>query len=120
MANKREFKKYINAVAASVCEDMMIVYYNSAGVDKEKVENSIGKVLAAAEEARTNANTRFERTPGSFDNSHEYGKARLAFTNALFDKVNKDFRTALDEAIKEFNSAIPAGDKAANKAAATE
>lgn len=41
MANKREFKKYVETVGASVCEAMMATYYNEPSVDKKEITKAI-------------------------------------------------------------------------------
>ena len=51
MANKREFKKYVNVVSTSLVEDMMSVYYSINGVDPEKIDDAIISVLKAGESA---------------------------------------------------------------------
>ena len=82
MANKREFKKYVEAVGASACEAMMATYC-------------------------CNSNVTFDKGRKAFESANDYNKARNAFSKQLFDKINDDFGKQLDEAIKTFNAAIP-------------
>lgn len=117
MANKREFKKYATAVGASLCEDMMVYYYNVPGINKEEVEKGIGKVLAAVEQAVCNANVFFDKGRRGFESDKAYSKAKKEFFKKLFEKINSDFKATLDEAVKEFNAAVPASVKEENKAA---
>lgn len=116
MANKREFKKFIEAVGASVCDEMMVAYYNIDGADRDAIAKAIESVLVAVEKARVNAGTEFDRKPRSFDNEHEYRKAKTSFVKAMYKKVIADFSASIDAAVKAFNAAIPAEVKAANKA----
>lgn len=118
MANKRDFKKFTEASGASLCENMMIAYYNVEGIDKEKVEQAIGQVLTAVETALINSNIHFDKGPRAFENQGEYSKARNKFYRALFDKIDVEFDAALGSALKVFNAAIPAAAKEANKAIA--
>lgn len=118
MANKRDFKKFTEASGASLCESMMVAYYNVEGIDKEKVEQAIGQVLTAVETALINSNVHFDKAPRAFDNPGEYSKARNKFYRALFDKIDGEFDAALDAALKVFNAAIPAAVKETNKAVA--
>lgn len=119
MANKRTFKKAVSAVGDAVCEEIMINYYNTPGIDKSLVEKSLGKVISATEDAVCNANTYFDKGVKAFGGSvEEYSKAKKAFFKALFAQIQKDLSAKLEEAIKDFNAAIPAEVKAQNKAAA--
>jgi hypothetical protein len=120
MGNKRQFKKYVSALASGVCEDMMITYFNVEGVDAEKVNNSINTILDAASHAADCANLGFDRTPRSFEDRHQYAKARRAHYHALFNKLRNDYSEAIDRAIKEFNSAVPANAKENNRKLAAE
>lgn len=116
MENKREFKKYVDAVGGSITNEMMAAYYNIEGADREAISKAIQKVLCAVGTARCHANTYFDRGAKSFADKKEYAKARRAFFRALFNKINNDFAEAIQEALKEFNGAIPAAVKEANKA----
>lgn len=118
MANKREFKKYIDAVSASACSAMMENYYNVKGADKEAIDKAIEKVLCAAAAARSNANVFFDKGPKAFADKKEYTKAKEEFFTKLFDKISSDFTKELDDAIKTFNDAIPADVKQQQKAEA--
>lgn len=117
MANKREFKKYAEAIGASIVGDMMDTYYTVKGVDKEAVEKAIAKVLGATAAAKSNANVFFDRGMKSFESHLEYNKAKEQFFKALFRKISKDFNEEIDGALKEYNAAIPESVKAENKAA---
>lgn len=118
MANKREFKKYVEAIGASICDEMMIAYYNVEGIDREKVQSALGKVLGAVGMATSNANVFFDKSAKAFENPKEYGAAKREFFKKLFHKVATDFSATVDEALKEFNAAIPAAEKERLKAAA--
>ncbi len=120
MANKREFKKNIDAIGASVCEEMMTAYYNIEGADKKAIAASIENVLAAIEKAKDNANVFFDKGEKAFEDKKEYSKAKADFFKALFTKIENEFAEELNEAVKEFNKAIPAAEKAKNKEIAAE
>ncbi len=116
MANKRNFKKYVEAIGASICDEMMIAYYNMEGIDKEKVQSAIGKVLSAVGTATANANVFFDKGVKAFDTPKAYGVAKKDFFKKLFHKVATDFSATIDEALKEFNAAVPAEEKERLKA----
>lgn len=116
MANKREFKKYAEATGASVCEAMMLAYYNQQGIDKSAVEKAIAKVLGATAAAKSNANVTFDKGHKAFADLKEYSKAKEIFFAKLFEKINQDFNKEIDEAVKIFNAAIPQSVKDEQKA----
>ena len=120
MANKREFKKYVDALAAAACDEMMYSYYTVEGADKDAIAKAIEKVLVASEKARMNSNVYFDRGVKAFESEEAYIKAKREFFKALFKKVSGEFSTDMDAAIKEFNAALPAEEKARNKAAVAE
>lgn len=116
MANKRDFKKFVDALGATIIEKMMVAYYNCDGANTQAISDAAGKVLNAMEGAKTNSNIFFERGVRSFADHKEYSKAKRAFFKALFHKIVTDFDAQISEALKEFNAAIPAEVKAAQKA----
>lgn len=119
MANKREFKKFVEAVGASVCDEMMVAYYNVEGADRNAIAKAIEKVLLSINSARCNADVFFDRGPRSFGGDMKaYRKASQTFYKSLFKKITSDFSTSIDEALKEFNAALPAAEKEKNKVAA--
>ncbi len=107
MGNKRDFKKTIDAIGANVCNDMMVVYYNVDGVDKEAISNAIGKVLGAVGAAKSHANVFFDKGHRAFNDMKAYSQAKREFFRTLFKKINKDFTDEVNAALKEFNEAIP-------------
>lgn len=107
MANKREFKKYVEAVGASACDAMMATFYNVDGADKDAILKSLKMVLGAVGSARSNANVTFDKGVKAFDSPKEYGKAKKEFYSKMFVKINDDFSKDIDEALKVFNGAIP-------------
>lgn len=117
MENKREFKKYVEAVGASVVEEMMFVYYNEKGVDQDAIEKAIARVLGATAAAKSNANVCFDRGMRSFGNQVEYSKAKRQFFKALFKKISTEFAGEVNGAVNDFNAALPEDVKKANKEA---
>lgn len=118
MPNKREFKKYVDALGASIVEEMMVAYYNVEGADKKAIGNAVGTVLDAVEDAKDKANVYFDRGVKSFESAKEYGVEKRKFFKALFHKISTDFSGEIDSAIKTFNAALPEKVKEAQKAAA--
>ena len=116
--NKRDFKKYVESVGDSALASMVDVSETVESVDKAKVANAVEKVISAVAAAKTNADITFDKGVKAFNNLAEYSKAKKAFFKQLFTKIYDDFYKDLDEAVKEFNSAVPEEIKAENKAAA--
>lgn len=119
MANKRDFKKYADALGASVVDEMVSSYYNVNGADRDKIAEAIKIALGAVGKAKNNANVCFDKGAEAFEDVAAYGKAKRAFFKALFDKVETEFSEEINQALKVFNSALPAEEKARNKEAAS-
>lgn len=117
MANKREFKKYVDALGASACDEMMYAYYTVEGADKDAISKAIEKVLLATNKARMNSNVFFDKGVKAFNDVKEYSKAKDAFFKALFEKVSTEFSEEINSALKDFNAALPADEKQKNKEA---
>lgn len=115
--NKRDFKKYVESVGDSACAQMVDIFESYPNIDREKVANAVEKVISAVAAAKSNADVTFDKGVKAFANVVEYSKAKKAFFRQLFKKINEDFVNDLDEAVKEFNAAVPEEVKAENKAA---
>lgn len=116
--NKQQFKKAVEAVGASMCDEMMLVYYNVDGADRDKISEAVAKVLGATGAAKANANRFFDRGRKAFANPEEYKQAKAEFTKKLFEKIRKDFNDEISAALKLFNEAVPQSVKEANKVGA--
>lgn len=115
MANKREFKKYVDALGASIIDEMISAYHNVKGVDRDKIAEAMQKVLGAIGKAKNNSNIFFDRDPKAFESKADYAKNKKAFFRALFDKIETEFNEEINAALKLFNAALPAEEKARNK-----
>lgn len=113
--NKQQFKKAVEAIGASVCDEMMTVYYNEKGVDQDKISKAVAQMLGATAAAKSNANVFFDKGRKAFASDKEYMKAKHEFFKKLFNKIHEDFNRELSAALKLFNEAVPAEVKEANK-----
>lgn len=113
--NKQQFKKAVEAVGASICNEMMTVYYNEKGVDQDKISRAVAKVLGATAAAKSNANVFFDKGRKAFASDQEYSKAKHEFFKKLFNKIHEDFNKEISDALKLFNEAVPQAVKDANK-----
>lgn len=119
MPNKREFKKYVDALGASVVEEMMIAYSSVKDADKEKIGMAVGKVITAIEDAKNKANVYFDRGHKSFGGDLKaYSKGKKEFFRSLFNKIESEFGEEINGALKDFNAALPESFKKAQKEAA--
>lgn len=119
MPNKREFKKYADALGASVLDEMITAYHNVEGADRDKISEAVKLTLGAVAKAKDNANVYFDKGHRAFADMKEYSKAKRAFFRALFDKIETEFSEEINAALKTFNAALPAEEKERNKAFAT-
>lgn len=115
MPNKREFKKYSDALGASVIDEMISAYYNVKDVDRDNVAKAMEMTLGAIGKAKNNANITFDKGVKAFDNLKEYSEAKKKFFVSLFDKIETEFGEEVNQALHVFNSALPADEKARNK-----
>lgn len=116
MANKREFKKFVDELGASVIDEMVDAYSNVKGIDQDKIAEAMEKVLGAIGKARSNSNITFDRGMSAFGSKQGYSKAKKEFFEALFNKVETEFSEEVNQALKIFNSALPAEERERNKA----
>lgn len=108
MANKRDFKKYVDAIGGSIyTEFSTVLYENPKGLDKETLMQAIHTLLKAVGEARNNSNVFFDKGAKAFENRGAYEKAKRAFFKNLFDKINTEFSAGVEEAVKLFNKSVP-------------
>lgn len=115
MANKREFKKFVDALGADVIDEMISAYYNVEGADRDKIAKAMETVLGAIGKAKNNSNVYFDRGARAFENIEAYSKAKKEFFRKLFDKIEDEFNSDINAALKLFNEALPAEEKARNK-----
>lgn len=115
MANKREFKKYVDALGASVIDEMVIAFYNVKGADRDKISQAIETALGAVGKAKNNANVFFDKGVRAFENVSEYSKAKKEFFKTLFNKIESEFDEDINKSLKLFNDSLPSDEKARNK-----
>lgn len=113
MANKREFKKYVNAVCDNIISDMTYASLTLEGVDTKAIDDCCIDILKAGSLAIMKSNVKFDKTERAFDNKADYNKAKFHFFRELYKKTNKEFAASLNEAIKKFNTAVPSAAKEA-------
>lgn len=107
MANKRDFKKSVEALSSALADEMMASYYNEKEADREKISQAIAKVVAAMGKAKKSASKIFDKKVKEFDHLAAYNKAKAEFTRQNYDKAIADYNEALGEALKVYNEGMP-------------
>lgn len=107
MANKRDFKKSIDALSSALVDEMMASYYNVKDADREKISEAIKKIVAGMSRARTNSNQLFKKGVKEFEHLAAYNKAKAQFTKEKYKAAISEYNNALGEALKVYNEGMP-------------
>lgn len=113
MANKREFKKSVEALTSALVDEMMVSYYNVKEADRDKISEAIAKVIEAMGKSKKTAATAFDKGVKDFENLAAYNKAKAKFTKDQYEKAIADYNEALSEALKAYNEGMPKNEKQA-------
>lgn len=113
MANKRVFKKSVDALSSAIVDEMMASYYNEKEANRELISSAIAKVLKAMQEAKIETNKMFDKGVKDFDNMGAYNVAKMKFNREKYDKAIENFNNSLGEAMKDYNEAMPKNSKEA-------
>ncbi len=90
MANKRDLKKVINYVAGELLSECLCNKYLIPGVDVEKVDTLMGRIIAIQDEYLCRVNACGDKEPKA--------------VKAYYRKLREDFDKAIDEVLNELNS----------------
>lgn len=112
MANKREFKKSVEALCAAIVDEMSMSYYNAADANRDLISEAIKKVLGAMETARQDSNVLFKKGVKEFDNFAAYNAAKKKFYKENYNNAIAKFNDAIGEALKDYNKAVPTAEHA--------
>lgn len=107
MANKREFKKSVEALSSALVDEMMVSFYNVKDADQEKISNAISAIVEAMGKAVKTSNALFHKGVKEFENIEAYNKAKTDFTKEKYHKAIEEYNDALTEALKVYNEAMP-------------
>lgn len=107
MANKREFKKYVDTICNNLISEMTTACYLYDGIDVKQVDDAIVGLLRAGADALIKSNIKFDKIRGAFDNNHEYLAARNRFFREMYARINTEFTGAVTDAVHKFNVACP-------------
>lgn len=111
MANKREFKKSVEALSSALVDEMMANYYNEKDADRDKISKAITKIAMAMEVAKKTAGQLFNKGVKDFENLAAYNRAKSVFTREKYQEAIANYNEALGEALKIYNEAMPKNDK---------
>lgn len=115
MANKRELKKAIKTVCGDLAGECLVARDFVPNIDRKKMEEIIFKIADLQYSTIENVTFSFDKTAGSFDNKHDYKKARDAYFKKGYTKLTSEFNKSVEEIVRKMNSALPAAQKEANK-----
>lgn len=107
MANKRNFKKSVEALTAALVDEMMASYYNEEAADREKISSAITKVISAMENAKLDTAKLFNQKMKDFSNLKEYNKAKIQHNKAKYAAAIENFNNTLNEALNDYNAGMP-------------
>lgn len=111
MANKREFKKSVDALSSAIADEMMASYYNVKEADREKISQAITKVIAAMSKAKQHTAQLFGKGVKEFDSLAAYNKAKANHNKEKYREAIANYNEALGEALKTYNEGMPKQDK---------
>lgn len=107
MANKREFKKSLDALSSAIIDEMAASLYNVKESDAKKINDAIIKIAKAVVKAKKDTNVLFGKGVKEFASLAEYNKAKEAFTKQKYDEAIAHYNEALSEALKLYNEGMP-------------
>lgn len=113
MANKRQFKKSIDALSSALVNEMMASLYNVQEADSAKINEAIGKIAGAMVKAKKETNVLFGKGLKDFANMAEYNSAKAQHTKEKYRNAIEKYNDALGEALKAYNEGMPANSKTA-------
>lgn len=107
MANKREFKKSVEALSSALVDEMMASYYNVKEADRDKIAKAVTKVVGAMGKAKSDAGKLFGKGVKEFENLAAYNKAKAQHTKDKYREAIANYNEALGEALKAYNEGMP-------------
>ena len=107
MANKREFKKSVEALTSALVDEMMASYYNENEADREKLSQAMAKVVTAMGKAKKEVGVLFGKGAKEFENLAAYNRAKAKHTKEKYASAIKGYNDALAEALKVYNEGMP-------------
>lgn len=110
MANKRDFKKSVDALSSALVDEMMASYYNVKDADREKISQAIAKIVTAMGKARKDSNKLFGKGVKEFESLAAYNAAKANHSKEKFKNAIAEYNNALGEALKAYNEGMPQND----------
>ncbi len=92
MANKRDLKKVINYVAGELLSECLFNKYYVPGVEAEKVEVLMGKIISIQDEFLCRVGANGDKAPKA--------------VKAYYRKLREDFDKAINEVLEEMNALV--------------
>ena len=103
--NKREYKKAIEALGTAMCVEIFNIGVTTKGADAAKINEAINIVWGAMDDTKRGANLYFPKKEREFADRAAYNRERNQYYRAAFERLNSEFETQVDEALKLVNAA---------------
>lgn len=110
MANKRDFKKSVEALSSALVDEMMASYYNVKEADREKISSAISRIISAMGKAKKDSNKLFGKGVKDFESMAAYNQAKALHNKEKFKNAIAEYNNALGEALKSYNEGMPKND----------
>lgn len=107
MANKRQFKKSLDALSSALVNEMMASLYNVEGAEASKINEAISKIAGAMVKAKKDTNKLFGKGMKEFENLAAYNASKAKFTKEKYDSAIAAYNDSLGEALKAYNEGMP-------------
>ena len=105
--NKREYKKAVQALGASLCVEFFTIGNAAIDMNPGQVQECMNNVYAAMNKAIHGANAVFPKRQKEFATKSEYLKAKREFFRELYVNLSAEYSAVIDKTLKDFNAALP-------------
>lgn len=105
--NKREYKKAVQALGASLCVEIFTIGNAAKDMNPELVQECMNNVYCGMTKAKRGANTIFPKREKDFATKGEYLKAKRDFFRNLYVDLSAEYSAVIDTTLKGFNAALP-------------
>lgn len=107
MANKRQFKKSLEALSSALVNEMMANMYNEKEADSKKINEAITKVVGAMLKAKQDTSVLFGKGMKEFAHLKDYNNAKSLHNKEKYRQAIANYNEALGEALKLYNEGMP-------------
>lgn len=118
MANKKDLKQTIRYVCGNIAGNCIYAKSYIENIDEDKMDEVVCKIALLQVNTTDKVSVKFDKSVKDFNKDKKsYLAARKKFFSQYYAGVRAEFKSALEEIVKEINALIPQEVKDANKAA---